>query len=105
MTCLSGHIARMGEGLQGEIRSTVETLSGIVRLGDALAGSAALLTSLGAQLTDLLEGRRLTGTVGLVCELNVVEEFLDVSPADVQWITDDVGVFFTVKSNVDWTIE
>ena len=39
-------------------------------------------------------------------DLSVSEmvDFLRVTPTEIQWITDDMGVFFDVESNVDWII-
>ena len=33
------------------------------------------------------------------------DNYLRVSPNEVQWITDTVGAIFEVESNTDWRIE
>ncbi len=40
----------------------------------------------------------------IVCSISEVVDFLRVTPTEIQWITDDMGVFFDVESNVDWII-
>ena len=40
----------------------------------------------------------------IVCTLSEVVGYISVTPKEIQWITDDVGVFFDVESNVDWII-
>lgn len=40
----------------------------------------------------------------IVCTLEEVMPYLEVSPQEIQWITDDAGVFFDVESNVEWII-
>lgn len=43
---------------------------------------------------------------GIVCDVNDTGgKYLDVSPDEIQWITDDIGVIYTVYSNTDWEIE
>lgn len=43
---------------------------------------------------------------GIVCDVNDTGgKYLDVSPDDIQWITEDIGVVYTVYSNTDWEIE
>ena len=42
--------------------------------------------------------------LSIVCSLSKVVEYLRVSPSDIQWITDDIGVFFDVESNVKWIV-
>lgn len=43
---------------------------------------------------------------GIVCDVNDTGgKYLDVSPDEIQWITEDIGVVYTVYSNTDWEIE
>lgn len=46
----------------------------------------------------------ITGTVSIICSLSEFIEILKVSPEEVQWITDDVGVFYEVESNIEWIV-
>ena len=36
---------------------------------------------------------------------STTDNYLRVSPNEVQWITDTVGAIFEVESNTDWRIE
>lgn len=40
----------------------------------------------------------------IICSLDQINEWMEVTPSEIQWITNDVGVFFEVRSNVDWVI-
>lgn len=51
-----------------------------------------------------LIGERLKTTVGIVCTLSEVKKWLKVSPQEIQWITDDMGVYYDVVSNVEWIV-
>lgn len=42
--------------------------------------------------------------ISIVCTLAEVAAYLNVTPSDIQWITDDRGVYFDVESNVEWII-
>lgn len=48
--------------------------------------------------------KHLNVRTSIVCSLSEVVDFLRVTPAEIQWITDDMGVFYDVESNVDWII-
>jgi hypothetical protein len=48
--------------------------------------------------------KHLNARCSVICSLAEVIEFLNVTPSDIQWITDDVGVFYEVESNVDWIV-
>lgn len=49
-------------------------------------------------------GERLSVKCSIVCTLVQIKEWLNVTPAEIQWITDDIGVFYDVESNVDWIV-
>lgn len=40
----------------------------------------------------------------LICSVSDLANWLRVTPEEVQWITDDMGVYFDVVSNVEWTV-
>lgn len=40
----------------------------------------------------------------IVCSVAEIGNYLQVSPKDIQWITEDTGVIYDVKSNVNWII-
>ena len=56
-----------------------------------------------ASAIDVVQ-KHLAVKTSIVCTLHEVIEFLNVTPEEIQWITDDMGVFFDVESNVDWII-
>jgi hypothetical protein len=51
-----------------------------------------------------LLGERLKVAAGIICTLSEVKKWLKVSPNEIQWITEDTGVYFDVVSNVEWII-
>lgn len=53
------------------------------------------------RVADLTQ--RLLVRCGIVCSLAEVQ-YLEVSPAEVQWITPDDVIFYTVYSNVEWKV-
>lgn len=42
-------------------------------------------------------------TCGIVCSIEDVH-YLSVSPEEVQWITPDTGIIYTVESDTSWSI-
>lgn len=40
----------------------------------------------------------------MICSVSDLAAWLRVTPEEVQWITDDMGVYFDVVSNVEWTV-
>lgn len=42
-------------------------------------------------------------TCGIVCSIGDVH-YLRVSPEEVQWITPDTGIIYTVESDTNWSI-
>lgn len=47
---------------------------------------------------------RLKMSCSLVCTIEENDTYLRVSPKEIQWITEDMGIVYTVKSNTDWII-
>ena len=81
--CLSATVSRIGEGIKVGVRSLTEPI--------------------GVSLRDMVD-KHLNVRCSIVCSLSEVVDYLRVSPSEVQWITDDIGVFFDVESNVDWIV-
>lgn len=46
---------------------------------------------------------RMNISCGIVCTVSN-DPYLIISPSEVQWITDDIGVLFTVNSNTEWMV-
>lgn len=60
---------------------------------------------IGEQLKAIVDNmtKPIMASVSVVCSLSDFY-YMNVSPNEVQWITDDTGVFFDVESNVQWII-
>lgn len=83
VSCISATISRIGSGISARI----DNLSppSVVSVIDSVKNHLNVKCS-------------------IVCTLTEVTDYLRVTPKDIQWITDDMGVFFDVESNVDWII-
>lgn len=53
-------------------------------------------------ISDIYQ-KHLTVSYGIVCSIKT-ENYLQVSPKDVQWITEDSDIIYIVKSNMNWEI-
>lgn len=58
--------------------------------------------SLTPVLTDLYENH-LKVLCSLICSLRV-KGYIEVSPEETQWLTEDTDITYIVKSNIDWEI-
>lgn len=60
---------------------------------------------IGDQIKAIVDNvtKPIMASVSIVCSLSDFY-YMNVSPNEVQWITDDTGVFFDVESNVQWII-
>lgn len=59
---------------------------------------------LACKISDVLSSGHLKISCGIVCSVSQVF-YLQVSPEEVQWITPEEGIIYTVNSNVNWIIE
>lgn len=53
-------------------------------------------------ISDIYQ-KHLTISYGIVCSIKT-ENYLQVSPEDIQWITEDSDIIYIVKSNMNWEI-
>lgn len=53
-------------------------------------------------ISDIYQ-KHLTVSYGIVCSIKT-ENYLQVSPEDVQWITEDSDIIYIIKSNTNWEI-
>lgn len=84
------------------------------RIGENLKGYIELINKnpiIGIHLyQDIIEAKvshtllRLNISCNIVCSIKDLK-YIDVSPEDVQWITPEWGIVYTVKSNTNWIIE
>lgn len=115
MACINGTVTNVSNGVNASVvnlggvltaayqqgyehaKVSVNNLNPLIqatanRVGEELTANASIL------------GQRLTGTVSIICSLADFVAILKVSPDEIQWITDDMGVFFEVESNVEWIV-
>ena len=100
---LSASVVTIGGGITAYQHTTEQAKVGITTLEQQVRASASRIgDGLNASSTRL--GERLKATVSIICSLAEFVAFLKVSPDEVQWITDDMGVFYEVESNVEWIV-
>lgn len=80
--CITASVSRVGEGMTANVECVVGSLS--------------------VSADDVAE--HLNVRCSMVCSLSRVTNWLRVSPNEVQWITDDIGVFFDVEASGDWIV-
>lgn len=93
--CMKVSVTRLAaEGLKAVVSRLGDSLDAFVQrvAGQELAVSVSRLASEGLKVR-----------CGLVCSVAEVR-YLNVSPEEVQWITDDIGVFYNIESNTDWIV-
>ena len=104
-SCLTATISRIGEGIKARAYSPY--LPRRVSVTDYenrhLSVTCDVYLPQAVSVVDAIKSH-LNVRCSIVCSLAEVVEYLNVSPEDIQWITDDMGVFFDVESNVDWII-
>ena len=93
MSCIEINISRLGNGIDIHTKKASEDMSLNVSLRGALSKIKAFLSSEGIKVR-----------CSIVCSVTEIFDYLNVTPNEVQWITDDVGVFFDVESNVQWIV-
>lgn len=103
-SCLSATLSRIGRGLHATVNNLSNgLLTQIEGIGERLVATAVKTSEeLVAQVAKV--GSGLSVSCSVICTLDKVADFLEVTPADIQWITDDMGVFYDVESNVEWII-
>ena len=104
MSCLSVNITRATDDLSVGLERIAggEMSVEVTKASPSLNIALSLIPRFNVACT--LIGERLKATVGIVCTLSEVKEWLKVSPQEVQWITDDMGVYYDVVSNVEWIV-
>lgn len=86
-------VTRIGDGLKASVKDIGERI---------IAGVRELSSRLNANVENLSTG--LSVTCSVVCSIADVGHYLEVTPTEIQWITDDMGVYYDVESNVEWII-
>ena len=102
MGCLDVSIKHINNPIKTATERTDSLTSLVYRIGEDLKVSTekikAQLQGITTSITDSI-----AINISVVCSLNDFY-YMDVSPGDVQWITDDTGVFYDVESNVNWIV-
>lgn len=115
MACINGTVTNLSNGLYASVENLGGVLTAAYQQGYEQAEVTvtnlnpliyATTNRVGEEMTADTSrlGDRLTGTVTMICSLADFVAILKVSPDEIQWITDDMGVFFEVESNVEWIV-
>ena len=96
MLCLSVNITKATEDFRVGVQRIGAQMSAYVEK------TTPTLSVVNATCSLIRE--RLKASVSIVCTLSEAKKWLEVSPLEVQWITDDMGVYYDVVSNVEWII-
>lgn len=102
MSCLNISIEHLHNPIKAATQRIDKLTSLVCAAGENIQVSTqklkAQLQGITASITDSI-----TVNINVVCSLSDFY-YMDVSPGDIQWITDDTGVFYDVESNVNWII-
>lgn len=74
----------------------------VVRMGELLGANVAKIRQVIDGVVEKVEG--IKAKCSIICSLKDFGRYVRVSPAEIQWITDDVGVFYEVEANMEWII-
>lgn len=103
---IKGHctVTRLGEGIKANINKLGQELKASIKnIGESIFINVSELSER-IHATVLNTSSGLKVKCSIICALEDVGHYLEVTPADVQWITDDMGIFYDVESNVEWII-
>lgn len=102
---LTATVVRVGTGLKALLNPSGDRLSATIqRIGNGLnAVVVNAVVPIKAGVSDVAS--HLNARVSIICSVSEAVYYLNVTPEEVQWITDDAGVFYDVESNVEWIIE
>lgn len=104
-SCISSVVTRIGNGIKSRVSDTTCRIASMV--ADATSRIATKVADeTGGIITVVADavGEHLKARCSIVCSIDLIKEYLNVTPDEVQWITDDMGVFFDVESNVEWIV-
>ena len=101
MGCLQVTLSRV-VGLEVDLSCSAGMATRYARVG----GLQSALSRVGGMVSTLTDaGEHLRARFGIVCRPEPTGWYIEVNPEEVQWITDDIGVTYEVRSNVEWTID
>ena len=100
---ISASSSRVGEGVAASVSFFPVASYDLNMIGEGIDAYASLI---GDRLAGMLSrvGDGIKASVSIICSLSDFRAFLNVSPEEVQWITDEIGIFYDVESNVEWVV-
>lgn len=103
-SCLSISLSRIGDGIKARANVFApKSVSVADCIKEHITAFCDAYLPNPVSVVDSIK-KHLNARCSVICSLAEVIEFLNVTPSDIQWITDDVGVFYEVESNVDWIV-
>ena len=102
MGCLNVVISRVGEAPNLQVSRIGGVIAKVSSITEPLKVAASLAVEPFKVLASNIK-KRLNISCSVVCSLADLF-YLNVSPEDVQWITDDIGIVYEVESNVKWIV-
>ena len=99
-------VTRAGEGIKAAVSNATSPLLATVQdVAEHIRASVANASpTMAVSISDAVDAH-LKVKVSILCTLEEVVYYLKITPEEIQWITDDMGVYFDVNSNVEWIIE
>lgn len=104
MSCLSILVGRIANDLNVSCKIASETTRVSLLLDHDNLNISCKITPDATSVSIVRIPSDLNITFGIVCSLADVL-YLDVSPNDVQWITEDTVIMYNVSSNTSWVIK
>lgn len=103
--CLQADVKLASRQIDANVRNLSPPLFiEVERLGEGLQADAFRMDEpLVCMVEDALKEGHLKLSCGIVCSVGDIK-YLRVSPQEVQWITSDMGVVYTVESDTSWSI-
>lgn len=103
MSCIKVNIECKNENLLVAATSLGEKLKALVTATHSIIPIVTAPESISCKVTNAVKDF-LNVRCSIVCSLAEIADYLEVTPEEIQWITDDMGVFYDVQSNVEWIV-
>lgn len=103
--CLQADVKLVSRQIDANVRNLSPPLFiEMERIGEGLQSDVFRVDGpLFCRVEDALKEGHLKLSCGIVCGIGDIK-YLSVSPQEIQWITPDMGVVYTVESNTSWSI-
>lgn len=96
--CLTSRIKVSVEPILTEVKTKIQVIP--ISINTIISSLGELVKT---YLTNLTPERHKI-KCSIICTLAEASYYLNVTPEEIQWITEDMGVFYNVDSNVEWII-